>query len=226
MKIQTLIALVIVPVSLVAGRPINELPMYGGEHDPQVEPNSQMSKDAAQAGWRHYYQGDLDTAIKRFNQAWMFDRENAEVYWGFGLIIGQRASQEYAEGNLKESVRLLGIAVSKDSENGKIIGDLAFSHAILGYFYRSQAGSESKAKEEFDIAGQLFERAFTLAPDHPPMLANSAVFYFYTGNTELAKSRAAEAEKLGYRFAPDFLRALNGSGAVTALPQWPWTHFW
>lgn len=214
MKIQTLLILLCLPAALTFGRPINELPMYGGGHDPQARLNPQISKDAAQAGWRHFYQGDLDTAIRRFNQAWSLDRENAEVYWGFGLIMGQRASQEEPEKNLKESIRFLEMAVSKDAENGKIIGDLAFSHTLLGYFYRSQMNSESKAVEHFETAGLLFEKAFSLAPEYPPVIANWAVFHFYTGDIDLARSKVTEAEKLGYRFAPDFLRVLNDSGGA------------
>lgn len=214
MKIQTLLILLCLPAALAFGRPINELPMYGGKHDPQVRQNSLFSKDAAQTGWRYFYQGDYDTAIKRFNQAWMFDRENAEAYWGFGLIMGQRASQEEPKNNLKESIRFLEMAVSKDAENGKIIGDLAFSHTLLGYFYRSQMKSESKAIEHFETAGPLFEKAFSLAPEYPPIIANWAFFYFYTGDIDLARSKVTEAEKLGYRFSPDFLRALNDSGGA------------
>jgi hypothetical protein len=58
-----------------AERPINELPMYGGKHNPTVETNKKFSESAAKLGWKYYYSGDVDTAIKRFNQAWMFDRE-------------------------------------------------------------------------------------------------------------------------------------------------------
>ena len=71
--------------------------MYGGQHNPTVERNPDFSRDATHRGWEAYYQGDFDTAIKRFNQGWMFDRENPEVYWGFGLIMGQRAFEEDPE---------------------------------------------------------------------------------------------------------------------------------
>ena len=42
--------------------------------------------------WKAFYECYLDTAIKRFNQAWMFDRKNLEVYWGLGLVTGQSAT--------------------------------------------------------------------------------------------------------------------------------------
>lgn len=45
--------------------------MYGGQHDPSVPENKKFSKDAAELGWKYYREGDYDTAVKRFNQAWV-----------------------------------------------------------------------------------------------------------------------------------------------------------
>lgn len=188
---------------------MEELPMYGGQHNPTVERNVEFSRDATQRGWKAYYQGDFRTAIKRFNQGWMFDRENPEVYWGFGLIMGQRASQEDPEKSLKKSIRFLEMANDRIPEDGRIIGDLAFSHTILGHFYQSYSQSEEEAKEHFETAGELFSKAYRKAPAYPPITANWSVFYFYTGNYEKAKTKADEAIMLGYRFSPDYIKELE-----------------
>jgi len=192
-----------------AERPMNELPMYGGQHNPAVARNVEFSRDAAQRGWRAYYQGDFNTAIKRFNQGWMFDRENPEVYWGFGLIMGQRASRENPEENLKESIRFLKMAEAKDPENGRIMGDLAFSNTLLGYYYNSENKNLKLASEHFDIASALFLKAFAADPQYPPTSANWSVFYFYTGDFVKAKVKADDAIKLGYQFSPEYLKDLE-----------------
>lgn len=192
-----------------AERPMNEVPMYGGQHDPSVERNPALSRDAAQRGWKAYYQGDLDTAIKRFNQAWMFDRENYEVYWGFGLIMGQRASKQDPETSLKESIRFLQMANEKEPKNGRIIGDLAFSHTILGHYYKSEQKNDKEAGEHFGKAGELFADAFKADPKYPPIVANWSVFYLYTGDYQKAKSKADEAIDMGYEFSPDYLNDLK-----------------
>ena len=68
--------------------------MYGGQHDPELKPNKFFSKSVSDIGWKYYYEGDLDTAIKRFNQAWMFDRESVDAFWGFGpRILFQKAEK-------------------------------------------------------------------------------------------------------------------------------------
>jgi len=188
---------------------MNELPMYGGQHNPIVERNVGFSRDATQRGWKAYHQGDFDTAIKRINQGWMFDRENPEVYWGFGLIMGQRASQEDPETGLKESIRFLGMANVRAPEDGRIVGDLAFSHTILGHFYQTYGQSDKKAQAHFETAGKLFGKAYMKAPQYPPITANWSVFYFYTGDYQRAKTKADEAILLGYRFSPDYINELE-----------------
>lgn len=192
-----------------AERPMNELPMYGGQHNPIVERNVGFSRDATQRGWKAYYQGDFDTAIKRFNQGWMFDRENPEVYWGFGLIMQERASQEGPESSLKESIKLLKMASDRAPEDGRIIGDLAFSHTILGHFFQSYGTNDRKAQEHFGIAGELFSKAFRKTPNYPPIVASWSIFYFYTGDYQQAKNKADEAILSGYRFSPDYLKNLE-----------------
>ena len=202
----------------IAERPINELPMYGGQHNPTVEQNSDFSKRAVQLGWQYFYKGDFDTAIKRFNQGWMFDRENPEVYWGFGLIMGQRASKENPKDNLKESIRFLQLANEKDPNNGKIIGDLAYSHTVLGAYYLSRESDQKSAKEHFDKAEVLFPAAYKMTPKDPQITANWSVFYSYTGDYQKAKSKADEAIAMGYHFSADYLKKIEMLPASAMAP--------
>jgi len=209
--INTLIPVILVLLfsfSAHAERPMNELPMYGGQHNPTVERNTEFSHGATQRGWSAYYQGDLDTAIKRFNQGWMFDQDNPEVFWGFGLITGQRAFQEEPEQNLIDSIKYLQIAKDKAPQNGKIIGDLAYSHTLLGQYLQSEKGNKKDAQEHFQTAGSLFVEATTKEPHYPPTIANWSIFYFYIKKFTEAKSKADEAIKLGYEFDPNYIKEL------------------
>jgi len=209
----------------IAQQPVNELPMYGETNLSKnaEEANRQLidwatheyknlalaSKDAAQRGWKAYYQGDLETAIKRFNQAWLFDKENPEAYWGFGLVMGQRASEDNPETSLKDSIRFLQMANERAPKNGRIMGDLAFSHTILGHYYESETQSDAEAQKQFETAGELFVQAFKADSEYPPTVANWSVFYFYTGDYQKAKSKADEAMKMGYSFSPDYISDLQ-----------------
>ena len=60
----------------------------------------------AQRGWDYFYAKDPETAIKRFNQAWLLDSTNSEAYWGFGVIEGGRRHNTDALRYLQRSIQL------------------------------------------------------------------------------------------------------------------------
>lgn len=206
-------------------RPFYQLPMYGGvEKSPEVKKADQefidicvkefgscdkASIDAAERGWKYFYQNDYNTALSRFNQSWMLNPGNASALWGFGVIMGQRASQENHEVCLKESIKFLLMAREKDSLNGRIVGDLAHAHTILGHYYRSLAKKMIEAQDHFDKAGVLYQEAYHAEPDYPPIVANWSIYYFYAGYYALAKIKADKALGMGYQFTPEYIRDLQ-----------------
>ncbi len=188
-----------------AETPMEELPMYGGQHEPTVEKSVPNSQDAARLGWRYYYQGDLSTAMKRFNQAWMFDRDNAEAFWGFGLIMGRRAAQGETEQNLQASIRLLEKARDLTPSNGRILGDLAFSHTILGHWSSTQGQDATK---QYATAEALFQQAGKLDSKYPPIPANWSVLKFYQDDYPAAQRLLDRATALGFTPDPEYAKAL------------------
>ena len=83
---------------------INLLPMYGNAQkcSEQIQADNEFlaasekqfsNRDLASQhyvteGWKLFEQRQLDSAIKRFNQAWLLDSTNAKVYWGFASVLG------------------------------------------------------------------------------------------------------------------------------------------
>jgi len=191
-----------------AERPMEELPMYGGRHDPKVALNKENSREAAKLGWQYYYNEDLDTAMKRFNQAWMFDHDNVDALWGFGIIMGRRASREDTEGNLRESIRFLEMANSKARNNYRITIDLAFSYTVFGEFLKTQGRSPESGKY-FQRARELFKQAESIGSRYPLLYYNWSVLEFYEGNYQMAKARLDEAKELGFNPDPQYEEELK-----------------
>ncbi|ALW86811.1 hypothetical protein AUC43_18020 [Hymenobacter sedentarius] len=61
--------------------------------DKQFPSRKLASEHHVSKGWEYFQQRQLDTAIMRFNQAWLLDSTNATVYWGFASVLGMR--QQY-----------------------------------------------------------------------------------------------------------------------------------
>ncbi len=57
-------------------------------------------------GWEYYYQNSLDSAIIRFNQAWLLDSTNANVYWGFGNVLGTQLKFDESIPFFEKSLKL------------------------------------------------------------------------------------------------------------------------
>ena len=89
--------------SNIFAKSIDQLPMYGNKPktDAQkkadeefiqlVQKEMSLSKGAehqVKRGWEAFYDRDNATAMKRFNQAWLLNPNNADIYWGFGDVLG------------------------------------------------------------------------------------------------------------------------------------------
>ena len=226
MKVRAL-ALLSVAALLLCGcspLPMNEIPMYGGiPRSPEMQKADQefidqavkidgtrekASKAASDRAWEYYYQDDLRTAMKRFNQAWLLDTNNVAAYWGFGNIVGQRAEYADTELNLRQSIMFLETANGKSPNNARIMVDLAFSHTMLGAAVFKQQ-HRSGADDEFAKAQALFESAMKLEPDYPLLHYNWSVLEFYREDYLSAKTRLDEAVRLGFKPNLGYLKDIN-----------------
>jgi tetratricopeptide (TPR) repeat protein len=84
---------------------------------PQFKTRREASNHVINLGFQYYYRPDFKTAMYRFNQAYLLDSTNTDIFWGYGAIymaLGQYdlAKQQY----------LLGLAI--DSNNTHLMTDL------------------------------------------------------------------------------------------------------
>ena len=101
---------------------INLLPMYGGlkKCDEQLKIDSDFILDCNKyfknrkeatlyhinKGWDYFYKDELDSSMMRFNQAWLLDSTNADIFWGFGNILGKQQKFQESLIYFEKSIRL------------------------------------------------------------------------------------------------------------------------
>lgn len=165
------------PVSqfTVAGDiPVNLLPMYGSPGVVKSEAQKKSdelfveavtktagsrqlgAKDFAGEGWRQYQRGDLDNAMRRFNQAWLLDPESFLPYWGFGAVLMKSAKPEEAILHYERSLSLIDIATEKP----RLLNDSAKAYSAAA----SRGGPNSAAWRV--KAETLFQEAVQLDPKY------------------------------------------------------------
>ncbi len=142
-----------------AGPDISTLPKYGGAEktDAQEEADDEFvatiiaqtgSRDAALTltiakGQQAFALHDADTAMRRFNQAWLIDATSTDALWGMGLVEGVR-------GHFDRSIDLILQALSLDPSRADMRCDLGVS------YYNKALADTDKRGELLSLADEQF----------------------------------------------------------------------
>jgi len=139
---------------------------------------------------------DLNKALEEINAAIALAPQHFLSYFVRGFVY--MARQEYDRGE----VDFAKVISMKPDFPG-------------GYTQRGRALMEQK---KVDQAVPDFNRALSLAPDNQEALAYRALAYFVQKKYESAQADAARAQKLGYKFSEEFLKALGEAGKDRIAP--------
>lgn len=141
-------------------------------------------------GWQYYNSGDPLTAMKRFNQAWLLNPDNADVYWGFGLILLDQNKSGRA-------IEMFDKSLSLNPNNENV------------YLNRSHAYEQL---EDFKQAIADSTKAIEINPNNAQAYNDRGAFYFHSGQYEKSWADAQKAQDMGYEVHPGFLAALKSKG--------------
>ncbi|HPI91893.1 MAG TPA: hypothetical protein PK350_02095 [Deltaproteobacteria bacterium] len=214
----TIAAIIIAAASCAIAQSLNELPMYGGikktseQKDADQDYINTMVKacgsrergaqEAAKRGWQAVYSGDLSTAMKRFNQAWLLDDKNAGAYWGFGVVLSMRGQEEQGMSMLKKAYDLA-------PDNARLIADLAHGYSLQGRDYLIRENKQDDAL--LRKADELFTKASKLEPTYGLLYANWAVAKYYHRDYKGAWKKVQRVRELGAERSldPVIMRSLS-----------------
>jgi len=84
----------------------------------QYESRGKASQMMIKLGFDYLYRGDIKTAMYRFNQAWLLDSSNVDVYWGFGAVYFSLEQGDLAIAQYDEGLKV-------DPKNARLITDKA-----------------------------------------------------------------------------------------------------
>jgi len=87
-------------------------------------------------GFQYLYR-DMKTAMYRFNQAYLLDSTNSDIYWGFGAIYFMLNRLDLAREQYEQGLKV-------DPSNTRILTDLGTTY-MSEYFANQNSGSLDKA---------------------------------------------------------------------------------
>jgi len=157
--------------------------------------NRKGSEHLVQLGFTYLYRGDLETAMRRFNQAWLLDPKNENAYWGFAAIYF--AFNDYDEA-LKQEDK--GLVINPNSSN--ILTDKATLYTGL-YMSKHDINYLNKAI-------YIFNKSYKIDPTNQNTLFKLSAAYFYKKDCSNAWKFYDECMKLGGKsISPGYADALR-----------------
>ncbi|KIA97216.1 MULTISPECIES: tetratricopeptide repeat protein [unclassified Flavobacterium] len=159
---------------------INLLPMYGEvkkceqqiqsdkefllQSEKQFKSREKAAELYVSKAWEYFYKDDNDTAMKRFNQAWLLDNTNPQVYWGFGNLLGKKNKFE-------ESIKYLKKSIELDPNNAPVYECIATSY--------SQMFLKTKDIKYLNLAIESLKKAVKIDPKNGRAYGQLASSYAY-----------------------------------------------
>ncbi len=139
-------------------------------------------------GFQYLYRGDLKTAMYRFNQAYLLDTGNSNIYWGYGAIYMAFGKMDLARKQYEEGLKL-------DNKNDNILID--YGTTYLGEFYDYYQTNSAKANAMLDIAIDKLLTAYEINSKNPNSSYKLSICYLYKGNCTKAYDFLKISENLG-----------------------------
>lgn len=145
------------------------------------------SDHLVQLGFKYLYR-DIKTAMYRFNQAYLLDSTNTDIYWGFGgvyLTLGDyaRAAEQYRE----------GLAI--DPRNTHLLTD--YGTYFMAQYYGLQPVDPQSAAANLDSALMYMNRSYQLDASDPNTAFKLSACYFNKKDCDNAWKYYEVCEALG-----------------------------
>jgi len=200
------------------GSGIDQAPMYGGmdrQSVPQLKQADEQliagttkefgSRDKASdafvdQGIRYYKSDNYAAAMRRFNQAWLLNPSNPDVFWGFGMVF-------HDEGNVCEAKNMIDRAISLKLSKPIALADAGRIYTLCGV---SDPSLHVATKQEyFAISEELYEKASSASPNNDYIHGSWATAYYWRGDYARSWEMVAKARSLGFVFPGQFLNLLR-----------------
>jgi Tfp pilus assembly protein PilF len=152
------------------------------------ETKREASNHMVDLGFNYLYKGDLKTAMYRFNQAYLLDGTNSNIFWGYGAIYMSFREFQLSRDQYDEGLKL-------DKQNADILID--YGTTYLGEYYSYIESDPRKAKESLDEAIDKLSQAYAMEPSNSNSSFKLSICYLYKDNCSKATEFLEIANNLG-----------------------------
>ena len=174
-------------LAMAQAQPGETLPMYG--QPGIVRPDDLKKADAvfarqatteygspgaasrvwAAQGWASLRNGKPELALQQFNQAWLLNSKNYQVFWGFGAVLSEHGKLEGAI----EQLRVANQLIDEPTQKVALLSDLGSVYSELAA--RLPEDKQLDRARYFVSANQCFAESLEIDPNYAPSWKEWAV---------------------------------------------------
>ncbi len=158
----------------------------------------------AAQGWGAVKSKQFDSAMLRFNQAWLLNPKNYRVFWGFGAVLSQ-------QGHLVDAIEQLETArdlIDEPAQRPALLSDLATVHSE--YAASLPASQQLERAQRFVLANNRFTESLENNPGYARAWREWAISLYEQERYTEAWLRVKRARELSAEpFPPEFLKNLS-----------------
>ena len=149
--------------------------------------NRKASNHLIQLGFDYIYK-DLKTAMYRFNQAYLLDSTNSDIYWGFGGVYMTLGDFENAE-------KQYSIGLSINPNNTHLLTD--YGTYFMTQYFELKNVSEKDAFINLDLAISNLMKSYNINPNDENTTYKLSICYWYKNDCKNALKYHDECKLLG-----------------------------
>jgi len=164
-------------------------------------PTSRKASDhLVELGFKYLYK-DIKTAMYRFNQAYLLDSTNTDIYWGYGgvyMTLGdlENTQKQYLEG------------LSINPENTHLLTD--YATYFMAKYFGLQSLDEKIALTHLETAMTYLTKSFKLDKTDPNTSFKLSICYYQMKDCQNAWKYYNECKAVGGQpITEDFTKALT-----------------
>ena len=153
----------------------------------QIPSSRKASDHMVELGFKYLYK-DIKTAMYRFNQAYLLDSTNTDIYWGYGGVYSLLGDLENAQKQYLEGLTI-------NPQNTHILTD--YGTYFMSQFYAIQPVDNKIASTLLDTAISYLTKSYQIDSKDPNTTFKLSVCYFQKGDCKNAWKYYDECQAVG-----------------------------
>ena len=165
------------------------------------------SREKASLAWwmqgeKYMQEGNLDYAMRRYNQSWLLNPDSFRPYWGFGRVLLQ-------QGQVDEAIKYLekaNLLVDDEYQKVALLSDTGSACSVKA---NTSADGSSERTKYFSLANRYFEESTKLDSTYANSWRSWARSLYFEGRYAEAWQKVSAARARGAQLPSKFIKALE-----------------